>query len=159
MLAAFRGMHVSPAKHSYVWLPRKCDYRKDRHMDGRIDRQMPDKVIPMCRYASQATLKLSYFQFGPVFVMKEKATMRKMCIKTVFIIIIINWLVILALYGVFQEIRKYRLSKYWQIWANIENVCQYWTTWSKSANIEVTCCEVSRQKQNNMAALFVWKIE
>ena len=26
IVAAFRGMHVSPAKHSYAWLPRKCDY-------------------------------------------------------------------------------------------------------------------------------------
>ena len=25
--------------------------------DGQTDRQMPDKVIPMCRYASQATQK------------------------------------------------------------------------------------------------------
>ena len=24
IVAAFRGMHVSPAKHSYAWLPRKC---------------------------------------------------------------------------------------------------------------------------------------
>ena len=48
IVAAFRGMHVSPVKHScYGWLPRKCDYQTDR--------QMPDKVIPMCRYASQAT--------------------------------------------------------------------------------------------------------
>ena len=31
IVAAFRGMHVSPAKHSYAWLPRKCDYRTDRH--------------------------------------------------------------------------------------------------------------------------------
>ena len=43
-------MHVSPAKHSYVWLPRKCDYW--------IDRQMPEKVILMCCYASQATQKV-----------------------------------------------------------------------------------------------------
>ena len=53
------GMHVSPAKHSYVCLPRKCDYRTDTHMD----RHMPDKVIPMWRYASQATQKqLDYYQ-------------------------------------------------------------------------------------------------
>ena len=26
-MAAFRGMHVLPAKHSYAWLPRKCDYQ------------------------------------------------------------------------------------------------------------------------------------
>ena len=35
-----------------VWLP-KCDYWTDRG----TDRQMPDKVIPMCRYASQAKQK------------------------------------------------------------------------------------------------------
>ena len=29
----------------------------DRHTDGRTDRQTPDKVIPTCRYASQATQK------------------------------------------------------------------------------------------------------
>ena len=54
-------MHVSPAKHSYAWLPRKCDYWTDRHTDrktdGGTDRQTPDKVIPMCRNASQATHK------------------------------------------------------------------------------------------------------
>ena len=40
-MAAFRGMHVSPAKHSYAWLPRKCDYRTDTHTntDGRTDRR------------------------------------------------------------------------------------------------------------------------
>ena len=32
-------MHVSPAKHSYAWLPRKCDYRTERHTDGRTDRR------------------------------------------------------------------------------------------------------------------------
>ena len=37
--AAFRGMHVSPAKHSYAWLPKKCDYRTDRQMDGQTDRR------------------------------------------------------------------------------------------------------------------------
>ena len=52
IVVAFRGMHVSPAKHSYAWLPRKCDYRTDRQTDRqtyrRTDRQTPDKVIPMC---------------------------------------------------------------------------------------------------------------
>ena len=33
IVAAFRGMHVSPAKHSYAWLPRKCDYRTDTQTD------------------------------------------------------------------------------------------------------------------------------
>ena len=53
IVAAFPGMHVSPAKHSYAWLPRKCNYRTDTH----THRQKPDKVIPMWRYASQATQK------------------------------------------------------------------------------------------------------
>ena len=30
-------MHVSPAKHSYVWLPRKCDYCTDGQTDGQSD--------------------------------------------------------------------------------------------------------------------------
>ena len=48
-------MHLSPAKHSYAWLPRKCDYQTDTQ----TDRQTLDKVIPTCmyRYASQATQK------------------------------------------------------------------------------------------------------
>ena len=44
IVAAFRGLHVSPAKDSYGSVT-----------DGRTDRQTTDKVIPMCRYASQAT--------------------------------------------------------------------------------------------------------
>ena len=49
-------MHVSPVKHSYAWLPRKCDYRTDRQ-DTQTGRQTPDKVIPMCCYALQAIQK------------------------------------------------------------------------------------------------------
>ena len=48
-IAVFQGMHVSPSKHSYVWLPRKCDYLRDR--------KMPNKVIPMCCYFSPETQK------------------------------------------------------------------------------------------------------
>ena len=33
IVAAFQGMHVLLAKHSYVWLPRKCEYRTDRRTD------------------------------------------------------------------------------------------------------------------------------
>ena len=154
-MAAFRGIHVSPAKHSYAWLPRQTNSKncgpppgnkfdlevgqrsrsphgtnrkglsqgscmpninvlslipqkiwarlkflwqtdgrtdrqtdewdlmspafekggvnvprfrerrgtkmwlQDRHTDRRTDRQMPDKVIPICRYASKATQKLT----------------------------------------------------------------------------------------------------
>ena len=50
IVAAFRGMHVSPAKHSFG----KCDRQTDRQTDGRTT----DKVIPMCRYASHATQKV-----------------------------------------------------------------------------------------------------
>ena len=55
-MAAFRGMHVSPANHSSAWLPRKMT-------TGQTDGQMPDKVIPMCRYASQVTQKLAVVLF------------------------------------------------------------------------------------------------
>ena len=46
-------MHVSPAKHSSG----KCD-RKVWQTDRQTDGQTTDKVIPMCRYASQATQKI-----------------------------------------------------------------------------------------------------
>ena len=54
-MVAFQGMHVSPAKHSYAGLPRKCDYRTDTRMDRH--RQMLDKEIPIYCYALQATQK------------------------------------------------------------------------------------------------------
>ena len=40
IVTEFRGMHVLPAKHSYVWLPRKTDYRTDREADRQTDRHM-----------------------------------------------------------------------------------------------------------------------
>ena len=49
--------HVSSAKHSYVWLP---------------DRQTPDKVIPLRRYASQATQKIVNIQWD-LFITKHCA--------------------------------------------------------------------------------------
>ena len=63
IVAAFRGMHESPVKHSHAWLPRKCDYRTERHRqtNGRTDKQTPDKVIPMCCYALQATQKWYWY--------------------------------------------------------------------------------------------------
>ena len=33
IMAEFRGMHLSPVKHSNAWLPRKCDYQTDRRTD------------------------------------------------------------------------------------------------------------------------------
>ena len=45
---------MSPAKHSSAGVTdRQTDRRTDRRTDGRTT----DKVIPMCRYASQATQK------------------------------------------------------------------------------------------------------
>ena len=43
------------------------DYRTDKQTDRHMDRKTPDKVIPMCHYASQATQKLDRhisFVFG-----------------------------------------------------------------------------------------------
>ena len=39
IVAAFRGIHVSPAKQSYAWLPRKFDYRTDGQTDRHTDRR------------------------------------------------------------------------------------------------------------------------
>ena len=46
-MAAFRGMHVSPAKHSYAWLPRKCDYWTDTQTDGQTDAGQSDPYVPL----------------------------------------------------------------------------------------------------------------
>ena len=52
IVAAFQGLHVSPAKNSYAWLPRKCDYRSERQTDGRTDGQTDtwesDPYVPLC---------------------------------------------------------------------------------------------------------------
>ena len=50
IVAAFRGMHVSPAKHSYASV---TDGQTDGRTDGQMDGRTTDKVIPMCRYASR----------------------------------------------------------------------------------------------------------
>ena len=42
------------AKHSYEWLPRKCDYRTDRHTEIQTD---AGQNVPYGRYASHATQK------------------------------------------------------------------------------------------------------
>ena len=39
IVAAFRGMQLSPAKHSYAWLPRKCAYRTDTQTGRQTDGQ------------------------------------------------------------------------------------------------------------------------
>ena len=70
-------MIVSPAKNSYAWLPRKCDYRTDRQTNTRTDKQKPDKVIPMCRYASQATQKF--------FI--EKSYVNLPCLHDIFMLL------------------------------------------------------------------------
>ena len=53
-VAAFRGMHVSPAKQSYVWLPRKCDYRTDRRTES-------DPYVPLC-IAGDTTMTICFIK-------------------------------------------------------------------------------------------------
>ena len=39
---ALLGMHVSPVKHSYSWLPRKCNFWTDKQTDaGQSDSYVP----------------------------------------------------------------------------------------------------------------------
>ena len=76
IVAAFRGMHVSPAKHSYASV-------RGRQTDGRTDRQT-DKVIPMCRYASQATQK--YCTSILIFILGGKINPQML-----FIVTFISW--------------------------------------------------------------------
>ena len=61
-VAAFGGMHVLPAKHCYAWLPRKCDYRIDRHTDGQTDTGQSDPYVSLCFAGTIKDLKFD-FQF------------------------------------------------------------------------------------------------
>ena len=51
-------MHVSLAKHSYVWLSRKCDYRTDRHTHAHTDTDagQSDPYVPLC-FAGDTKMK------------------------------------------------------------------------------------------------------
>ena len=44
-------------QHSKECMCRLLNIAMDDYKDTQTNRQMPDKVIPMCRYASQATQK------------------------------------------------------------------------------------------------------
>ena len=52
-------------------------WQTDRQTDGRTYRQTTDKVIPMCRYASQATQKWRYLHYNfflpPLLICKDLA--------------------------------------------------------------------------------------
>ena len=58
-VAAFQGLHVLPAKHSYAWLPRKCDYRTDRQTDGQTDAGQSDPYVPLCFAGDTKIVKYS----------------------------------------------------------------------------------------------------
>ena len=66
IVAAFRGMRVSPAKHSFG----KCDRQTDRQTDRRADRQRTKWslcVAMLCRWHKNAILKATIKNQG-VFV-------------------------------------------------------------------------------------------
>ena len=41
-------MHVSPAKHSSAWQPRKCDYQTDTRTYRQTDAGQSDPYVPLC---------------------------------------------------------------------------------------------------------------
>ena len=69
IVATFRGMHVSPAKHSYAWLPRKCDYRTD----GQTDAGQSDPYVPLCFAGDTIKQYLGYHWPYTEIVPVEKA--------------------------------------------------------------------------------------
>ena len=66
IVVAFRGMHVSPAKHGYVWLPRKCDYRTDRFRDGRTDRHRTKWYLWAAMLRRRHKMCGKFFKFSKV---------------------------------------------------------------------------------------------
>ena len=71
IVAAFRGMHVSPANHSYAWLPRQCEYRT---VPGRTRGLSRECVLHIPSVSENATKwcdfsELPYKNGGPVSVL------------------------------------------------------------------------------------------
>ena len=67
-MAAFRGMHVSPAKHSF----RKCDRQTDERTDGRTDRQTDDgQSDPYVSICFAGDTKRALKSFGHEINMEE----------------------------------------------------------------------------------------
>ena len=58
IVAAFRGMHVSPVKHSYVGLPRKWDYRTDTQMEGHADAGQSNPYAMLCRRLKNSVMQV-----------------------------------------------------------------------------------------------------
>ena len=48
IVAAFRGIHVLLAKHSYAWLTREFDYRTHTQTDRQTDTGQSDLYVPLC---------------------------------------------------------------------------------------------------------------
>ena len=51
----YRLRHIAMRDKQESVTTGQMDRQTGRWTDGRMDRQTPDKMIPMCRYASQAT--------------------------------------------------------------------------------------------------------
>ena len=73
IVAAFPGMHVSPAKHGYVWLPRKCDYQTDTRTDGWTDRRQTkwslcDTMFRLAKTQSDIIMSFSILTTVTVFI-------------------------------------------------------------------------------------------
>ena len=56
-------MHVSPAKHSYAWLSRKCDYRTDRHTHTQTDAGQSDPYVPLCFAGDTKSISKSFLNY------------------------------------------------------------------------------------------------
>ena len=66
IVAAFQGMHVSPAKHSYAWLPRKCDYQESvttGQTDGQTDAGQSDPYVQLCFAGDTKTVYFMHSRF------------------------------------------------------------------------------------------------
>ena len=67
IVAAFQGMHVSPAIHSFAWLSRKCDYRTYRQTDTQTDAGQNDLYVLLCFPGDTIMTRYSLFYFPYIF--------------------------------------------------------------------------------------------
>ena len=78
IVAAFQEMHLSPAKHSYAWLPRKCDYRTNRN----THRQTPGQSDPYVPLRFEATQKSSRINIVAAFQGMHVSPAKQLCVTT-----------------------------------------------------------------------------
>ena len=116
IVAAFRGMHVSPAKHSYGWLPRKCDYWTDTQTDGQTDAGQKDPYVLLCFAGDTKSCDIPHLFFTSLQPLLLLSPFLFLCFF--FGKLFFNFFLVLLIYNKRCQIENDKLSLRWHWWPN-----------------------------------------